>query len=158
MDDHLCCELLLPLQLRDVLLGDGLIRLDVNIHVLCESRDPEQTLQRVTVALMKCALQGVRHGLDALCALSLVRALCVQYVLDALCALNVLFALTFQSLALVQLSVGNVMREALNARGCELPSSKQLLDQYLCSDVLALTLALLLLQQLALLFREPVTL
>jgi hypothetical protein len=60
-------------------------------------------------------------------------------------------------LALVQLSVGNVMREALNARGYELPSSKRLLDQYLCSDVLALTLALLLLQQLALLFRELVT-
>jgi hypothetical protein len=66
-----------------------------------------------------CALQGVRHGLDDLCAL------------------------TFQSLALVQLSVGNVMREALNARGYELLSSKLLLDQYLCSDVLdALTLAL----------------
>jgi len=79
-----------------------------------------------------CALQGVRHGLDDRCALS---------VLDDPYALNVLCALTFQSLALVQLSVGNVMREALNARGCELPSSKLLLDQYLCSDVLALTLA-----------------
>jgi len=94
-----------------------------------------------------CALQGVRHGLDDLCALSLVRDLrdlCVlddPYVLNVLCALNVLFALTFQSLVLVQLSVGNVMREALNARGYGLPSSKQLLDQYLCSDVLALTLA-----------------
>jgi hypothetical protein len=74
-------------------------------------------------------------------------------VLDDPCVLNVLCALvvrTFQSLVLVQLSVGNVMREALNARGYELPSSKQLLDQYLCSDVLdALTLALKLLQQLA---------
>ena len=107
-----------------------------------------------------CALQGVRHGLDDLCVQSLVRDLCVRCVLDGRCdqcALNVLFALTFQSLALVQLSVGNVMREALNARGYELPSSKQLLDQYLCSDVLALTLALLLLQQLALLCRELVT-
>jgi len=89
-----------------------------------------------------CALQGVRHGLDDLCDLSLVRDLCAQCVLDDRYALNVLCALTFQSLALVQLSVGNVMRGALNARGCELPSSKQLLDQYLCSDVLALTLAL----------------
>jgi hypothetical protein len=45
--------------------------------------------------------------------------------------------------ALVQLSVGNVKREVLNARGYELPSSKLLLDQYLCSDVLdALTLVL----------------
>jgi hypothetical protein len=44
-----------------------------------------------------------------------------------------------RGLALVQLSVGSVMREALNARGYELPSSKLLLDQYLCSDVLALT-------------------
>jgi hypothetical protein len=52
-------------------------------------------------------------------------------------------------LALVQLSSGSVMREALNARGYELPSWKLLLDQYLCSDVLALTLALLLLQLLA---------
>jgi hypothetical protein len=61
-------------------------------------------------------------------------------------------------LALVQLSVGNVMREALNARGYELPSSRLLLDQYLCSDVLALTLFLLQGQQmLALLFRELVT-
>jgi hypothetical protein len=93
-----------------------------------------------------CALQGVHHGLDALCALSLAHDQCV---LDDLCARSVLFALTFQSLALVQLSVGNVMREALNARDYELPSSKQLLDQYLCSDVLALTLALL--------FRELVT-
>jgi hypothetical protein len=89
-----------------------------------------------------CALQGVRHGLDALCALSLVRDLCARCVLDVPYALNVLFVLTFQSLALVQLSVGSVMREALNAPDCELPSSKLLLDQYLCSDVLALTLAL----------------
>jgi hypothetical protein len=139
LDDRLCCELLLPLQLRDVLLGDDLIRLGVSIHVLCESRDPEQTLQRVKGPL----------NLDALvCALALKFYRCVlggQYVLDgrcAQCARNVLFALTFQSLALVQLSVGNVMREALNARGYELPSSKLLLDQYLCSDVLALTLAL----------------
>ena len=72
--------------------------------------------------------------------------------------LNVLCALTFQFLALVQLFVGNVKREALNARGCGLPSLKLLLDQYLCSDVLdVLTLALLLLQQLDLLFRELVT-
>jgi hypothetical protein len=49
------------------------------------------------------------------------------------------------------------MREALNARGYELPSSKLLLDQYLCSDVLALTLFLLQGQQMALLFRELVT-
>jgi hypothetical protein len=90
-----------------------------------------------------CALQGAHHVLDDLSALSLVRDLCAQYVLDALFFLNVLCALTFQSLALVQLSVGSVMREALNARGYELPSSKLLLDQYLCSDVLdALTLAL----------------
>jgi hypothetical protein len=87
-------------------------------------------------------LQGVRHGLDALCDLSLVRDLCARCVLDDPYALNVLCAQTFQSLALVQLSVGNVMREASNARGCELLSSKLLLDQYLCSDVLALTLAL----------------
>jgi hypothetical protein len=80
---------------------------------------------------MKCALQC---ELDAL---TLVRDLC------ALVLLNVLCALTFQSLALVQLSVGNAKREALNARGYELPSLRQLLDQYLCSDVLdALTLAL----------------
>jgi hypothetical protein len=46
------------------------------------------------------------------------------------------------------------MREALNARGCALPSSKQLLDLYLCSDGSgALTLALLLQRQLALLIR-----
>ncbi len=99
-----------------------------------------------------CALQGVRHGMDALCVQSLVRDLCAQCVhhgLDALRDLSLardlcaLVVLTFQPLALVQLSVGNVMREALNARGCELPSSKLLLDQYLCSDVLdALTLAL----------------
>jgi hypothetical protein len=90
-----------------------------------------------------CALQGVRHVLDDLCVLSLVRDQGAQCVLDALFFLNVLCALTFQSLALVQLSVGNVKREALNARGYELPSSKLLLDQYLCSDVLdALTLAL----------------
>jgi hypothetical protein len=45
----------------------------------------------------------------------------------------------------------------LNARGCELPSSTLLLDQYLCSDVLALTLFLLQEQQMrALLFRELV--
>jgi hypothetical protein len=96
-----------------------------------------------------------------LCASVRVLALtfcqCVQCGPDDQCARNVLFALTFQSLASVQWSVGSVMREALNARGYELPSSKQLLDQYLCSDVLALTLALLLLQQLALLFRELVT-
>jgi hypothetical protein len=61
-------------------------------------------------------------------------------------------------LALVQLSVGNVMREASNARGYELPSWNQLQDQYLCSDVLALTLFSLQGQQmLALLFRELVT-
>jgi hypothetical protein len=78
-----------------------------------------------------CALQGVHHGLDDLCAR------------------------TFQSLALVQLSAGKVMREALNARDYELPSSKYLLDQYLCSDVLAPTLFLLQgRQMLALLFRE----
>jgi hypothetical protein len=58
-----------------------------------------------------------------------------QCVLDDPYALNVLCALTFQSLALVQLSVGNVKREALNARGYGLLSSKQSLDQYLCSDV-----------------------
>jgi len=121
-----------------VLSDDDLIQLDVQTHEWCEYRDPLQTLQRVMDALNLCALQGVRHGLDAL---SLERDLSDQYVLDAQCALNVLFALTFQSLALVQLSVGSVMREALNARGYELPSSKQLLDQYLCSDVLALTLA-----------------
>jgi hypothetical protein len=96
----------------------------------------------VKVAWAKCALQGVHHGLDDLSALSLVRDLCAQCVLDDPYALNVLCALTFQSLALVQLSVGNVTREALNARGCELLSSKLLLDQYLYSDVLALTLAL----------------
>jgi hypothetical protein len=100
-------------------------------------------LLHVKVALNLCALQGVHHGLDDRCALSLVRDLCAQCVLDDPYALNALCALTFQSLALVQLSVGNVMREALNARGYELPSSKLLLDQYLCSDVLdALTLAL----------------
>ena len=88
-----------------------------------------------------CALLGVHHGLDDLNVLSLVRVLCARCV-GVLFFLNVLCAQTFQSLALVQLSVGNVMREALNARGCELPSSKLLLDQYLCSDVLdALTLA-----------------
>jgi hypothetical protein len=54
----------------------------------------------------------------------------------------------YQPLALVQLSVGNVMREALSAQGCALPSSRQLLDQYLCSDVLALTLFLLQGQQM----------
>jgi hypothetical protein len=69
----------------------------------------------------------VRHGLDALS------------LANDLFALSVLFALIFQSLALVQLSAGTVMLEALNVRGYELPSSKQLLDQYLCSDVLALT-------------------
>jgi hypothetical protein len=87
----------------------------------------------------------------------LVRGLALKFyrcVLDDQCVLS---ALTFQSLALVQLSVGNVMREALNARGCELLSSRLLLDQYLCSDVLALTLFLLQGQQmLALLFRELV--
>jgi hypothetical protein len=92
-------------------------------------------------AWMPCALQGVRHGLDAL---SLVRDLCALVLLNVL---NDLCALTFQFLALVQLSVGNEMREVLNARGYELPSSKQMLDQYLCSVVLdALTLAWLLLQ------------
>ena len=130
LDDRRWCELLLPLQLRDVLLDDDLIRLDVSIHVLCEFRDPLQTFQRVKEVLNLCALVHV---------------------------LGVLFALTFQSLALVQLSVGNVMREALNARGYELPSSKLLQDQYLCSDVLALTLFFLQGQQLALLFRELVT-
>jgi hypothetical protein len=46
------------------------------------------------------------------------------------------------------------MREALNAQGCELLFSRLLLDQYLCSDVLALTLFLLQGQQmLALLSR-----
>jgi hypothetical protein len=70
----------------------------------------------------------------------LARGLCALVLLNAQ---NVLCALTFQSLALVQLSVGNVMREALNVRGYELPSLRQLLDQYLYSDVLdALTLAL----------------
>jgi hypothetical protein len=123
------------------LLDDDLIQLDVRIHEWCEYRDPLQTLQHVKVALNLCALQGVHHELDALCARSLGRDLCAQCVLDDPYALNVLCALTFQSLALVQLSVGNVMREALNARGYELPSSKLLLDQYLCSDVLALTLA-----------------
>jgi hypothetical protein len=131
-----------------VLLDDDLIRLDVSIHVSCESRDPLQTLQRVMVALN-------------LCALAYVLALkCVPYALcelDDQCARSVLFALTFQSLALVQLSVGNVKREALNARGYELLSSKRLLDQYLCSDVLALTLAWLLLPHLALLFHELVS-
>jgi hypothetical protein len=52
------------------------------------------------------ALLGVRHGLDAR---SLVRDLRALVLLNAL---TVLCALTFQSLALVQLSVGNVMREA----------------------------------------------
>jgi hypothetical protein len=95
---------------------------------------------------------------EALNLCALVRGLALKFyrcVLDDQCVLS---ALTFQSLALVQLSVGNVMREALNVRGCELPSSKQLLDQYLCSDALALTLFLLRGQQmLALLFRELVT-
>jgi hypothetical protein len=82
-------------------------------------------------------LPGDPYVLDAL---SLVSVLCALVLLNAL---NVLCAQTFQFLALVQLSVGNVMREALNARGYELPSLKQLLDQYLCSGVLdALTLAL----------------
>jgi len=99
---------------------------------------------------MLCALQGVRHGLDALCVLSLVRDLCDLCGLDDPYALNALCALTFQSLALVQLSVGSVKREALNARDYGLLSSKLLLDQYLYSDELdALTLAWLLLQQLA---------
>jgi hypothetical protein len=128
-----------------VLLDDGLIRLDVSIHESCESRDPLQTSQRVKEALNLCAL---------------VRVLALKFyrcVLDDQSALSVLVALTFQSLALVQLSVGNVRREALNAQGYGLPSSKQLLDQYLCSDVLALTLFLLQGQQmLALLFRELV--
>jgi hypothetical protein len=90
-----------------------------------------------------------------LCAL--VHVLALKFYQCALSALSVLVALTFQSLALVQLSVGNVMREALNAQGYELPSSTLLLDQYLYSDVLALTLFLLQEQQmLALLFRELV--
>jgi hypothetical protein len=90
-----------------------------------------------------------------LCALVRVPALkFYRCALDDQCALN---ALTFPSLALAQLSVGNVMRVALNAQGYELPSSTQLLDQYLYSDVLALTLFLLQGQQmLALLFRELV--
>jgi hypothetical protein len=80
---------------------------------------------------MLCALQGDQCELDALT------------LLRDLCALVLLSALNVQSLALVQSSVGNEMREALNARGYELPSSKLLLDQYLYSDVLdALTLAL----------------
>jgi hypothetical protein len=132
----------LPSQLRDALLDDDLIQLDVSIHGLCESRDPLQTSQRVKEALNLCAL---------------VRVLALKFcrcVLDDQCVLSVL---TFQSLALVQLSVGNVMREALNARGYELPSSKLLLGQYLCSDVLVLTLFLLQGQQmLALLFHELV--
>jgi hypothetical protein len=55
-----------------------------------------------------------------LCAL--VRVLALKFyrsVLDDQC---VLVALTFQSLALVQLSAGNVMREALNVQGYELLS------------------------------------
>jgi hypothetical protein len=80
------------------------------------------------------------HALVRVLALKFCR--CVLCGLDDQCAQIVLFALTFQSLALVQLSVGNVMREAWNARGYGLLSSKLLLDQYLCSDVLALTLAL----------------
>jgi hypothetical protein len=86
-----------------VLLDDDLNQQDVSIHVLCESRDPLQTFQRVMEALN---LRALMHGL----ALKFYR-----YVLDvrcAQCARSVLFALTFQSLALVQLSVGNVMREA----------------------------------------------
>jgi hypothetical protein len=107
----------------------------------------------VKVALNLCALPGDPYVLDAR---SLVRDLCALVLLNAL---NVLCAPTFQSLALVQLSVGNVKREALNARGFELPSLKPLLDQYLYSDVLdALTLAWLLLQQLAWLCHEQVTL
>jgi hypothetical protein len=74
-------------------------------------------------------------------------------VLDVLFFLNVLCALTFQSLALEQWFFGNVMREALNAQGCELPSSKQLLDQYLCSDELDDQTLALLFRVLALLFR-----
>jgi hypothetical protein len=73
---------------------------------------------------MKCAL---------VCVLVLKFYRCV---LDDRCALSVLLSQTYPS---VQWSFGNVMREALNAQDCELPSSKQLLDQYLCSDVLALT-------------------
>jgi hypothetical protein len=129
-----------------VLLDDDLIQLDVSIHGLCESRDLLQTSQRVKEALNLCAL---------------VRVLALKFyrcVLDDQCVLSVLsvlVALTSQSLALVQLFVGNVMREALNAQGYELPSLTLLLDQYLCSDVLALTLFLLQGQQmLALLFRE----
>jgi hypothetical protein len=139
----------LPLPLRDVLLGGDLIQLGVSIHGLCESRDPLQTSQRVKEVLNLCAL---------------VRALALKFcrcALDDQCVLSVLVALvalTFQSLALGQLSVGSVMREVLNAQGYELPSLKLLLDQYLCSDVLALTLFLLQEQQmLALLFRELVT-
>jgi hypothetical protein len=62
---------------------------------------------------MLCALQDDLCGLDALSLVS------VLFFPNALCAQ------TFQSLALVQLSVENVMREALNARDCELLSSKQ---------------------------------
>jgi hypothetical protein len=105
----------------------------VSIHVLCESRDPLQTSQRVKVALNLCALVRVL-------ALKFYR--CVLDGQFAQCARSVLFALTFLSLALVQWSAGNVTHEALNARGYGLPYSKQLLDQYLCSDLLAQTLAL----------------
>jgi hypothetical protein len=126
-----------------VLLDGDLIQQDVNIHVLCESRDPSQTFQRVMVALNLCALLHVL-------ALTFYR-----YVLDDQCVLSVLLSQTY---SLVQWSSGNVMRVALNARGYALPSLKLLLDQYLCSDVLALTLSLLQGQQmLALLFRELVT-
>ena len=111
-----------------MLLDGDLIQLGVSIHVLCESRDPLQTSQRVKEALNRYA---VVHVL----ALKFCRC-----VLDDQCALNALVALTFQSLALAQLFVGNVMREAFNALGYERPSSTLLLDQYLCSDVLAMTL------------------
>jgi hypothetical protein len=88
----------------------------------------------------------VRHGLGA------------QSLVSVLGVRNVPFALTLQSLALVQLSAGSVRREALNAQGYELLSSRLLLDQYLYSDVLTLTLFLLQGQQmLASLFRELVT-
>jgi hypothetical protein len=50
LDVHRYCELLLPLQLRDVLLGDDLIQLDARIHEWREYRDLLQTLQHVKVA------------------------------------------------------------------------------------------------------------
>jgi hypothetical protein len=73
-----------------VLLVGDLIRQDVSIHVLCESRDPLRTFQHVMVALNLCAL---------------VRELALMfylYVLDVRYDLSVLFALMFQSLFLEQ--------------------------------------------------------